>query len=141
MIHENALAVYKNKPALVHEITADNIVITLAGSHTSGEKIKVREKDIEIIHPGPAQTFCSKHFQAIEAPEGAVREAWELLLADDASAVSIKELAELVFGEFIPASAWAVFCLLADGLYFTGTVSAIRPRQQDQVEAEEKKRE
>ncbi|MCL2043955.1 MAG: RNB domain-containing ribonuclease [Treponema sp.] len=140
MIQEHALAVYKNKPALVQEITADKIVITLAGN-AAGEKIKVREKDIEIIHPGPVQTFGSKHFQTIEVPDGAVREAWELLLADDTSAVSIKELAELVCGEFNPSSAWAVFCLLTDGLYFTGTVNAIRPCPQDQVEAGEKKRE
>jgi len=137
MINENALAVYKNKPAMVKEISSDKITIAIYG----GDKIKVREKDIEIIHPGPV-----KDFNEIKESGGNsnLQETWELLLADDAScdgAVSLKELAELAFGEYSPASAWAAYGLLLDGLYFAGTVAAIRPRKQSEVEADKKKRE
>jgi exoribonuclease-2 len=138
MINQNAplleaLAVYKNKPALVKEITHDKITIAIYG----GENIKVREKDIEIIHPGPV-----KNFNEIKEIGGNanLQETWELLLADE-GAVSLKELAELAFGEYSPASAWAAYCLLLDGLYFTGTITAIRPRKQSEVEADKKKRE
>jgi exoribonuclease-2 len=136
MINENALAVYKNKPALVKELTHDKITIAIY----NGENIKVREKDIEIIHPGPV-----KNFNEIKEVNGAnLQETWELLLADEASndgAVSLKELAELAFGEYSPASAWTAYCLLLDGLYFTGTIAAIRPRKQSEVDADKKKRE
>ena len=132
MISENTLVAYKNKPALVKERAQDKIVIALS----DGEKIKVREKDIEVIHPGPA-----KNFDGLNMTEGsAARESWELLLADEGEPVSLRELAELVYGEYSPASAWAAFCLLLDGLYFTGSIDAICPRQEDQVEADEKKR-
>jgi len=133
MINENALAIYKNKAALVKEIASDKITIAIYG----GDKIKVREKDIEIIHPGPVKNFN----EIIEGGGGAnLQETWELLLADNSS-VPLKELAELAFGEYSPASAWAAYCLLLDGLYFTGTITAIKPRKQNEVEADKKKRE
>jgi len=134
MINENALAVYKNKPALVKEISSDKITIAIYG----GDKLKVREKDIEIIHPGPVKDFND----IIKENNGNanLQETWELLLADN-GAVPLKELAELAFGEYSPASAWAVYSLLLDGLYFTGTIASIKPRKQNEVEADKKKRE
>jgi exoribonuclease-2 len=134
MISENALVVYKNKPALIKEKTADKLLVALAG----GDTVKVREKDIEIIHPGPLKNLNEIN-EREAASAGTVRETWELLLAEGQE-LSLKELAELAFGAYSPASAWAAFSLLLDGLYFTGTIGAIRPRQREQVEADEKKR-
>jgi len=134
MANENALAVYKNKPALVKEKTQDKIVIALS----DGASIKVREKDIEIIHPGPVNNF-NGIIESAAASDSAVRETWELLLTEE-KPLLLKEFAEITFGEYSPSSAWAAFCLLLDGLYFTGTIGAICPRQQEQVEADEKKR-
>ncbi|MCL2067746.1 MAG: ribonuclease catalytic domain-containing protein [Treponema sp.] len=133
MISENALVVYKNKPALVVSRTADKILISIPG----GEQIKVREKDIDLIHSGPVKDF---NLIAAEPAESAVREAWELLSAEEGRPVSIKELAELVFGGYSPASAWASFSLALDGLYFTGNAAAIICRQREEVAAEEKRR-
>ncbi|MDR0289348.1 MAG: RNB domain-containing ribonuclease, partial [Treponema sp.] len=140
MIGENALVVYKNKPALIKEKTADKLVIALA----SGDTIKVREKDIELIHPGPVKSLNgigegSTASSDAPVPTGNVRETWELVLAEGQE-LSLKELAELAFGAYSPAGAWAAFSLLLDGLYFTGTAGAIRPRQREQVESDEKKR-
>ncbi|MDR1858208.1 MAG: RNB domain-containing ribonuclease [Treponema sp.] len=132
-----SLAVFKNKPALVKEHDQDKIAIVLS----DGAQIKVREKDIEIIHPGPVNNLKEiDEAASMESSGGAIREAWELLLAEQ-SPVSLGELAGLAFGEYSPASAWAAFRLLQDGLYFTGTVGAVQSRQRDQVEAGEKKRE
>jgi exoribonuclease-2 len=134
MVNENALAVYKNKPALVREKGQDKIVIALGG----GDSIKVREKDIEILHPGPVKDF-NEIVKGGAQPDSALRETWELLLAEQ-EPISLRELAELAFGEYSPVSAWAAFCALTDGLYFSGTAAAILPRQREQVEADEKKR-
>lgn len=134
MVNENALAVYKNKPALVKEKTQDKIIIALS----DGASIKVREKDIEIIHPGPVNNF-NGIIEGAAVSDSAVRETWELLLTEE-KPLPLKEFAEIAFGEYSPASAWAAFCLLLDGLYFAGTIDAIYPRQQEQVEADEKKR-
>jgi len=131
---DKALVVYKNKPALVKEKTQDKIIIALS----DGASIKVREKDIEIIHPGPVNNF-NGIIEGAAPSDGAVRETWELLLTEE-KPLSLKEFAEIAFGEYSSASAWAAFCLLLDGLYFTGTIGAIYPRQQEQVEADEKKR-
>jgi exoribonuclease-2 len=146
MIKENSLAVYKNRPALVKEKSQDKITIALS----DGTQIKVREKDIEIIHPGPVKNFngieetgVAAHVAAphVAATNGSVREAWELLLAEQEKPVSLKELAELAYNDYNPVSAWAAYRLIVDGLLFTGTVNAVLPRQKDQVEADEKKRE
>ena len=139
MISERALIVYKNKPALVREITADRITIVLSDS----SEVRVREKDVEVIHPGPVNNLAGiDEYNASEsdniAPNETIREVWDLLAGQ--GPVSLRELAELAYGEYSSASAWAAFGLLLDGLYFTGTISAIYGRPQDQVEADEKKR-
>jgi len=133
MITENALVVYKNKPAIVKERVDGKFSIVIAG----GEIVKVREKDIELIHAGPVKDF--KAIEGAHLSGGAVREAWELL-SDDGSAMTLKELSNFIFNEYTPFSAYAAFCLLRDGLYFCGTINEISPRGKDDAAAEELKR-
>jgi len=132
MITENALVIYKNKPALVKEASDGKFSISLS----DGSSVKVRDKDIEVIHSGPVKNFSGIF---IDVPQAAIREAWELL-SDEGAPVSLKELAALVCGEYNPSSAYAAYCLLKDGLYFSGAVAAITPRGRDEVAAEEEKR-
>ncbi|MDR0442002.1 MAG: RNB domain-containing ribonuclease [Treponema sp.] len=134
MIKEDALVAYKNKPALVKECPDGKYSIVLQ----NGEQLKVREKDIELLHPGPVKNFNGIATSDIAAT--AVRETWELLLDEDGAPVSLKDLASLIFGEYTQISAYAAFCLLQDGLYFSGGVDAIVPRGKDEVTAEETKR-
>jgi len=133
MIAENALAVYKNKPALVKDISEGKITISLA----DGAQVKVREKDIELIHPGPAKDFAG--IEGSPPPAQSIREAWELL-SDEGSPVPLKELAALVYGEYTPASAYGSYCLLRDGLYFSGSAQAVLPRSREEIAAAEAKR-
>jgi exoribonuclease-2 len=128
MIALKSLVAYKNRPALVAE-TGDKIGICLPG----GEILRVREKDIDVIHPGP----CGKEILEPEERSGDVRGAWELL---EGSSVPLRELADLVYGEDTPETAWAAYGLLQDGLYFSGTVKAISARKGGEVEVEEQKR-
>ncbi len=133
MVNENALVVYKNKPAIVKELSDGKISILLQ----DGGQVKVREKDIELIHRGPVKDFSG--IQGSSVSEKALREAWELL-TDEGAPVPLKDLAALVFGEYTPSSAYAAYCLLQDGLYFSGNIDAILPRSKDEVNAVEAKR-
>jgi len=133
-----ALAVFKNRPAVINEISGDKIHIEL----DNGTVVKVREKDIELIHPGPLKDLHALENGALALLDNAgaaIRDAWELLESEAAS-LSLRELAELCFDEFSPLAAWAAFRLLEDGLFFSGSPAALSPRKRVDVEAEEKKR-
>jgi exoribonuclease-2 len=136
-ISGGSLAVYKNRPALVTE-SGEKIMISLPG----GESIKVRPKDIEILHAGPLKSLAELGAGGTEETArdaDNVRGAWELL-ASSGGTTTLAELAELVFGGFTPQNAWKAFLLFADGLYFTGTLSALTPRGAEEVAAETAKR-
>jgi exoribonuclease-2 len=146
MIREKSLAVYKTRPALVMA-AGEKIDIAILGG---GENIRVREKDIEVLYAGPIADTAGLE-RDIAAMTGdtsageaaAVREAWELLAGTlgTGNSVPLRELAELVYGGFTPQNAWGAYLLLAGGLYFSGTIEAVRPRSAAEVEAGEKKRE
>jgi exoribonuclease-2 len=74
-------------------------------------------------------------FDELEPPEGDIQTAWELLLnADrDDQCCDLAEVAELIYGEFTPASAWATWELVHENLYFTGTPRAVSVRSQREV--------
>ena len=122
-----ALVLYKSQPALVAAI-GEKIDIRVA----NGKDRKVRPKDIQVLHPGPLQSLAS-----LRPLEGNVEEAWELLQGEQPG---FAELAELVFGEFTPASAWSAWELLQDGLYFGGDMEAIAVRTPQEVSSEREQR-
>jgi exoribonuclease-2 len=129
---EKGLVIYKNRPALITGFEGDKIAISVAG----GDALKVREKDIEPLYPGP----CTLKDLEGPLPEGSGREAWELLTDESGAGVSLKELAELVYGAYSPRTALAAWELLHDGLYFTGDIGSIKARSRGAVEEDEKKR-
>jgi exoribonuclease-2 len=130
MISCGALVIYKNKPAIVKDYADGKYLITLQ----NGEQVKVRDKDIEVLHTGPV-----KDFSAIEQTASAVREVWELLSGEGGS-FSLEELAGFICSEYTPSSAFTAYCALKDGLYFSGAIDEIMPRSKDEVIAEESKR-
>jgi exoribonuclease-2 len=131
MIKLNALVVYKGRPAIIAGI-GDKLELIVP----DGQRPRVREKDIELLHPGPATDLAG-----VEAPlTGDVRGTWELLCESGESSVPLKELAELIYGFFTPQSAWAAWTHCREGRYFSGTVAAITPKDAGAVEAEERKR-
>ncbi|MCL2243569.1 MAG: ribonuclease catalytic domain-containing protein [Treponema sp.] len=138
MINENALVIYKSKPAVVKEKTDGKITISLY----DGTQVKVRDKDIEMIHPGPVKSFDSivSACKITDDFSKAVRETWELLLDDEDASHSLKDLAALIFDEYTPSSAYGTYCVLLDGLYFSGGISEMIPRSKEEVLAEEAKR-
>ncbi|MDR0641303.1 MAG: RNB domain-containing ribonuclease [Treponema sp.] len=145
MIPDKSLVSYKNRPALVKSREGDRFVIVVlakdpdrpSGAGKASLEFRVREKDLEFLHPGP----CGEpDIEALGAavPEGPAREAWELL--SPGQALSLRELAELIWGDYSLRSAWDAFLLLKDGLYFSGNPQALYPRPAAELEAEEKKR-
>ncbi|MES9941560.1 MAG: RNB domain-containing ribonuclease [Candidatus Thiodiazotropha sp. 6PLUC2] len=120
-----ALVLYKIRPARVVEVS-DKILIELEG----GKNKRVRDKDVVLLHPGPVSEL--NNLQTPEG-EGEVEENWELL---EGAETDLKELSELVFGDYTPAMAWATWLLVADGIYFEGEPHSIRPRSADAVKVE-----
>jgi exoribonuclease-2 len=133
MILENALVVYKNKPALVKELVDGKFSISLQ----DGAQVKVRDKDIELIHPGPLKTFSA--LELFQPKTSAIKEAWELL-SDEGAPLSLKDFSVFIFNEYTPSSAYAVYTVLQDGLFFSGTVNEIIPHSREKIEAEEARR-
>ena len=119
----DSLVLYKGQPGIVRRIGDKKLAIDLA----DGEQVSVRPKDITVIHPGP-----SPHPSRLETIIGDPRTAWELL---NGSQTTLRELAELAYGDYSPSAAWAVCRLLSDGLYFGGTADRIVVHSRDQVEA------
>ena len=88
------------------------------------ESLKVRLKDVVLLHPGPLHSL-----DELQPRTGEVETAWELLAG---STTSLAELAELAYGDYTPATAWAAWQLVDDGLYFRGT-----PREVEACTAQE----
>ena len=124
---KHGLVAYKNRPALIIENSPD-LQIELEDGRTQ----KVRSKDIIPIHPGPVLKIND-----LAPQSGDELTAWELLPRDG---VSLRELAELVFGEFTPSTAWAAWQLVTDGVYFQGTPDCITAHSREEVSQKQETR-
>jgi exoribonuclease-2 len=122
-LRPGSLVLYKIHPAIVSSVT-DKIEIALSG----GKSKRVRDKDVLMLHPGPLQSLAG-----LDAGEPAVDEAWELLEGEQ---VGLADLAEFLFGEYSPASAWGAWQVLQDGLYFEGDMAKIRRRSAEAIAEE-----
>jgi exoribonuclease-2 len=132
----NALVWYKGRPARIVELGEKITIEALAGKGT--ETIKVRDKDIEVLHPGPVGNLADFTDAADNPPD--LQGAWELIESGTA-AVNLKELTELAYGDFNPQNAWNARLLVAEGLYFTGTADAVSARSAREIsDATEKRR-
>jgi len=127
-LQSDSLVLYKVRPARVLAL-GGKIDIELEG----GQIKRVRPKDIRLLHPGPLHSLAD-----LGPREGELTEAWELL---EGGETDLGELAELMFGEFSPATAWAAWQLVAEGLYFEGTPEAVRVRTPQEVAHDQAKRE
>lgn len=126
----DSLVLYRMAPARVIRL-GKKLQIELP----DGETLSVRQKDIELLHLGPLEDLGSLSLEAFltDAALGEMKTAWELLAG---TTTSLAELAALAYGTFSPATAWAVWQWVADGLYFQGTPDAVNARSQDDVARE-----
>ncbi|MGD2041978.1 MAG: RNB domain-containing ribonuclease, partial [Anaerolineae bacterium] len=125
MPHQDSLVLYKTRPARVAHLRAKRLEIELA----EGESLRVRPKDILLLHPGPLSSLA-----ALQPQKGEIHAAWELLAGQT---TTLAELAELAYGQFTPSTAWAAWLHVADGLYFQGTPQEISARSRAEVVEEQ----
>jgi exoribonuclease-2 len=118
---------YKIRPARVTAVT-DKVEIELEGGKTK----RVRDKDVVVLHPGPLRRLAD-----LTPCRGEVEENWELL---EDSTTEIKELSELIYGDYTPATAWAAWQLVEEGVYFSGTPQQITARPAQAVREEQERR-
>jgi len=122
-VPHNSLVVYKGGPARVTAI-GDKLEIELE----DGRALRVRPKDVVVLHPGPVTGL-----RELGAPAGEVEAACELL---EGGQTTLPELAELIYGGYTPATAWAAWRLVDEGLYFRGAPDAIEARPLAEVARE-----
>lgn len=128
MYRQNSLFLYKNKPARLLNV-GDRLEIEIEG----GEVVRVRPKDIVLLHPGPVARLSDLRPQS-----GEVAAAWEILAGEK---TNLPELAELIYGSYTPSTAWAVWQQVAEGLYFEGSPDSIRVRTVEEVTHRREERE
>lgn len=126
-LQKNSLVLYKNQPARITEM-GKKIVLDVHG----GQKVTVRPKDVTLLHPGPLNGFGE-----LRLPEGDILTAWELLAGET---TSLEDLAELAFDEFTPATAWAIWQAVEEGVYFHGTAVQITVHTEEEVQTIEQAR-
>lgn len=127
-LRPGSLVLYKNGAARVTSTGKKKIEIRRVG----GETLSVRHKDVELLHPGPLENLAH-----LQAPVGEVQVAWELLAG---SSSTLQGVAELAYEEFTPSTAWAVWQLVDDGLYFQGTPEEVIANTPEEVAAEKEAR-
>ena len=119
--HVGSLVLYKNRPARILH-AGEKIEIEIE----AGKALKVRTKDITLLHPGPLRSLDELQPQA-----GDIETAWELLAG---STTSLAELADLAYGSYSPATAWDAWQLVTEGIYFRGTPETIVVCAPEEVE-------
>jgi exoribonuclease-2 len=123
----DSLVLYKGRPARVLRV-GKKLQIELEGE----EILKVRPKDIILLHPGPLGDLGE-----LASQDGEMMTAWELLAG---SGTNLLELAELAYGQYTPVTAWAAWQWVADGLYFEGTPQALVAHSREEVRREQASR-
>ena len=114
IIKTNSLVLYKTKAAIVTEIANDKYTIRTC----SGDKKSVRLKDIAFLHSGP----CNNVPAAAALPgKDTLNECVELMGSDS---MSFADFTELVFNSYTPGNALAAAELLAQDIYFSGSVDS-----------------
>jgi exoribonuclease-2 len=123
LFQKNNLVLYKSSAARIIDIS-HKIEIEL----DSKKRVKVRNKDITLLHPGPIESFSE-----LKPINGEIEEVCKTFSGES---VTLPELAELIYAEYTVSSSWATYKLLQDELYFYGTPEKIHIRTKDDLEKE-----
>jgi exoribonuclease-2 len=104
----NSLVLYKGQAGLVRAIIDRKLAVELA----DGQRISLRPKDVDVLHPGPLHDL-----KDLRPPPGDVVTPWELL---QGMTTDLPELAEMIYDQFNPATAWGAWREVQDGILFSG---------------------
>lgn len=149
-MNKNSLVLYKNSAAVVQERDGDKYLVRFctAPATPTGKKAvygeqKVREKDVILL----CENACSSLENVLAADnaafDGMIKETWELLLSDEATAaapVEFAELAELACSGLKADETWCFYKKLTEGLEFSLNQNELKngkiiftPRSQDEI--------
>jgi exoribonuclease-2 len=128
-IRTGSLVLYKRRAARVVAAGPKKLAIQVLEEGA----LSVRPKDVDLLHPGPLDSL-----DELRPQEGEMEDACELL---SGTTTTLQELAELAYGAYTPATAWAAWRWVADGLYVRGTPNEIEIRTPEQVAQEQAERE
>ena len=122
-----ALVLYKQGPARIVENGEKRILIETQDQ----QRLRVRPKDILLLHPGPLQSMSD----LLAAPDlfADLVAAWELLAGSE---TTLLDLVGLVTNDNTPAATWAVWQMVMDGLYFGGEPDRIIAAAPEAVQLE-----
>ncbi len=150
MIQKNAVVLYKNQCAVVTDIDGDKYVIqycsapaTPTGKKAQYASLKVREKDITLLHKGPsAQLDALLSFDDASLPQQ-IAEVYELLRSDESTAsasITLGDIAELMRGSFKTEECFALYKALSSCMEFSPDDAALKsggiafvPRSEDEI--------
>ena len=134
MIQTGALVLYKNQIGLVTGFSDGKYSVAFQDS----TNLRVREKDVVIIHTGPVSRFPTPR------KDGDFKTAYEMLASDHTDtqsgepiALTWQSLSELVFGEYTPETVAACLEKALEGTLFSiidGTPVALSPRERRKIE-------
>ena len=150
MIQKNAVVLYKNQCAVVTDIDGDKYVIqycsapaTPTGKKAQYASLKVRERDITLLHKGPsAQLDALLSFDDASLPQQ-IAEVYELLRSDESTAsasITLGDIAELMRGSFKTEECFALYKALSSCMEFSPDDAALKsggiafvPRSEDEI--------
>ena len=152
MIKKNSVVLYKNDAALVTDSPSGGKFPIQFPTQKTGvySTQNVREKDVILLHEGPASSLkaiLDKASSADFTMDGTVgkqlAEAHELLISDEAtssSPIDFSELVQLFYGDLTADDSYAVYSLIRNTLYFSISQKDYEnqklvfiPRSQDEI--------
>lgn len=155
-MNKNSLVLYKNQCALITDRDGDKYIIrfctqpaTPGGKKAVYGEQKVREKDVVLLHEGPASSLDAVlAFNASDFKEQ-LDETYELLLSDEAAAgseIPLSEIAEYSRGSFEADQAWFIYSSVLNDVRFLLSQEKLKAgeivftlRSQEEIEALNKK--
>jgi len=152
MVTKNSVVLYKKNPALVTEIAGDKFTIqyctqpaTPTGKKAVYATQKVREKDFAVLSEEKASSIDAVLAVSADNFVSAVKDAWELLLSDEATAseeISFADIASYALSELKAEESWAFYSALKNTFYFEELSPLnFKPRSENAVDELVKKAE
>ena len=136
MISKNSAVLYKNQCAVVTEIDGEKYAIrfctspaTPSGKKAQYAELKVREKDIALLHAGPVASLDALLAFTDDKIPSQIAETHELLRSDGSTAsapVTLSDAAELMRGSFKAEECFALYRALASCAEFAADTDALR---------------
>ena len=152
MVTKNSVVLYKKNPALITEIAGDKFTIqyctqpaTPTGKKAVYATQKVREKDFAVLSEEKASSIDAVLALSADNFVSAVKDAWELLLSDEATAteeISFADIASYALCALKAEESWAFYSALKNTFYFEELSPLnFKPRSENAVEELVKKAE